>query len=219
MVPESSHQLLGMPLMMTLHIRPGACMLLPLILLACSAPRPVPSERLQPPRDRLLVIRDTSDETQAVIWQSPSSLDWALLDQALVQGRESGPVVLAARRARDCDKEQIECFRRCWKRKPPSPIERGGPSHYSHCQNTCREAYEDCLKLKELHAVEFTAMDEAIDWLKRHRQELLVGTIVTAAGATFIVVSAGAGVLVLAPLVLMTQSGSTLEDAMCEGGT
>ncbi|OJT17496.1 hypothetical protein BO221_45025 [Archangium sp. Cb G35] len=63
--------------------------------------------------------------------------------------------------------------------------------------------------------MEFTAMDEAIDWLKRHRQEVLVGTIVTAAGATFIVVSAGAGVLVLAPLVLMTQSESTPEGAVC----
>ncbi|ATB40663.1 hypothetical protein CYFUS_006114 [Cystobacter fuscus] len=58
-------------------------------------------------------------------------------------------------------------------------------------------------------------MDEAIDWLKRHRQELLVGTIVTAAGVTFIVISAGAGVVVLAPLVLMTQSGSTLDAVTC----
>ena len=188
-----------------------------LILLACSGPRPVPSDHFQPPQDRLLVIRDTSDEAQAVTWQTASELDRTLLDQALVRARASGPVVLTARRARDCDKEQIECFRRCWKRKPPSPIERGSPSHYSHCQNTCREAYEDCLKLKELHALEFTAMDEAIDWLKRHRQELLVGTIVTAAGATFIVVSAGAGVLVLAPLVLMTQSGNAREGAVWGG--
>lgn len=204
--------------MLPLRIRPGACVLLPLILLACSGPRPIPSDPIQPAhQDRLLVIRDTSDETQSVTWQSPSELDRALLDQALVQSRESGPVVLAARRARDCDKEQIECFRRCWKRKPPSPIERGGPSHYSYCQNTCREAYEDCLKQKELQALEFTAMDEAIDWMKRHRQELLVGTIITAAGVTFIVVSAGAGVVVLAPLVLMTQSGSALEGAVCEG--
>lgn len=201
--------------MMPLHMRAGACMLLPLILLACSTPRSVPSERLVPPQDRLLVIRDTSDEAQAVTWQEASDFDRALLAQALVRARESGPIALTARRARDCDKEQIACFRRCWKRKPPDLIERGSPGHYSYCQNTCREAYEDCLKLKELHAMEFTAMDEAIDWLKRHRQELLVGTIVTAAGATFIVVSAGAGVLVLAPLVLMTQSESALEGAVC----
>jgi hypothetical protein len=61
-------------------------------------------------------------------------------------------------------------------------------------------------------------MDDAIDWLKRHRQELLVGTLITAAGVTFIVVSAGAGVLVLAPLVLVAQSESTLEGAVWGGG-
>ncbi len=150
-------------------------------------------------------------------WRTASEFDQALLDQALVRARESGPVVLTARHVRDCDKEQIECFRRCWKKKPPSPIERGSPSHYSHCQNTCREAYMDCLKLKELHALEFTAMDEALGWMKRYRQQLLVGTIITVAGATFIVISAGAGALVLAPLVLITQSGSALESAVCGG--
>ncbi len=198
------------------RIRPSACLPLFLLLLACNSARPLPSERIQPPQDRLLVIRDTSDETQAVTWQTASELDQALRDEALVRARQSGPVVLTARRVRDCDKEQIECFRRCWKRKPPSPIERGGPSHYAHCQNTCREAYMDCLKLNELHALEFKAMNDAIDWLKRHRQELLVGTIVIAAGVTFVVISAGAGVLVLAPLVLMTQSESTLENPMSE---
>jgi hypothetical protein len=206
-----------MPLMMPLHIGPGACMLLPLVLLACSGPRPVPTDHFHPPEGRLLVIRDTVDETQAVTWRTASELDWAQLDQALVRTRESGAVVLTARRARDCDQEQIECFRRCWKRRPPAPIERGSPSHYSHCQNTCRDAYMDCLKLNALKALEFTAMNDAIDWLKRHRQELLVGTVVAVAGATFIVISAGAGILVLAPLVLVTESESARQGATCEG--
>ena len=208
---------LGTLSMMYLRIRSGACLFLSL-LLACSGSRPVPSEHFQSLQDRILIIRDTSDEAQVVSWRAASEFDQALLDRALVRARESGPMVLTARRARDCDKEQIECFRGCWKRRPPSPIERGGPSHYSHCQNTCRESYEDCLKLKEPHALSFTAMDEATDWLKRHRQEVLVGTLVTAAGVTFIVISAGAGVLVLAPLVFMTQSESALlEGAVCGG--
>jgi hypothetical protein len=203
--------------MMPLRIRLGACMLLPLILLACSTPRPVPSERFQPPQDRLLVIRDIADEAQAVTWQTASELDRTLLDQALVRARESGSMVLTARCPRDCDKEQIECFRRCWKRKPPYPYKRGGHDHHAFCENTCREAYDDCLKLNQLHALEFTVMDDALDWLKRHHQQILVGTLVTVAGVTFIAISAGAGVLVLAPLVLMTQSGSPLDSEVCEG--
>ncbi|MBN1210441.1 MAG: hypothetical protein JXB05_36645 [Myxococcaceae bacterium] len=54
---------------------------------------------------------------------------------------------------------------------------------------------------------EFTALDGALDWLKHHRESILVGSVVVIAGVVFIVVSAGAGVLVLAPAVLLTASG------------
>jgi hypothetical protein len=204
---------------MSIRFRPGAGLPLLLVVLACSGVRPpVPTERFQTPQGQFLVIRDTLDEAQAVTWLSASEFDRSLLDQALVRSRDSGPVVLAARRARDCDKEQIECFRRCWKRKPPYPSERGDPGHYAHCQETCLRAYEDCLARNKLLAQEFSVMDDAIDWLKRHHREVLVGTLITAAGVTFIVVSAGAGALVLAPLVLVADAGSALEGAVCEGG-
>jgi len=48
--------------------------------------------------------------------------------------------------------------------------------------------------------VQFMGMNDAIDWLKRHRKELLVGTVIVAAGVALVVVSSGAGVVVLAPL-------------------
>jgi len=48
-----------------------------------------------------------------------------------------------------------------------------------------------------------TAADDAIEWLKRNRKELLVGTIVIIAGVAFVTLSAGAGVVVLAPVVLV----------------
>jgi hypothetical protein len=49
----------------------------------------------------------------------------------------------------------------------------------------------------------------AIEWLKEHRTELLVGTVVVIAGVVFVVASAGTGLLVLAPLALMASAGST----------
>jgi hypothetical protein len=60
-----------------------------------------------------------------------------------------------------------------------------------------------CLKRKELHLREFPTMDRAMDWLRRHKKEILIGTIVVVAGATFIVVTGGAGALVLVPLAAM----------------
>jgi hypothetical protein len=68
--------------------------------------------------------------------------------------------------------------------------------------------YTDCVKAQGARPQEFTSVDSAADWLKRHRRSVLAGTLVVIAGAVFVVVSAGAGLVVLAPVVLMTSTGS-----------
>jgi hypothetical protein len=62
----------------------------------------------------------------------------------------------------------------------------------------------DCLKLQRLEALSFPAIDRVADWLGRHQQEVMVGTTVVAAGVAFVVISAGAGLIVLAPVALLT---------------
>src|SRR5262245_60059446 len=86
---------------------------------------------------------------------------------------------------RDCDKEHIECFRRCWNTQPPYPITRGDKGHDKYCTRTCREAYMECLKDIEAQPLAFPDMVKAKDWLKRHEKEVLVGSIVLVAGAAF----------------------------------
>jgi hypothetical protein len=61
------------------------------------------------------------------------------------------------------------------------------------------------LELERLRPQEFTAVDGAIDWLKRHRTTVLAGSIIVIAGVAFVVISAGAGLIVLAPVVLVTS--------------
>ncbi|MBN9682231.1 hypothetical protein JYJ93_07330 [Corallococcus sp. NCSPR001] len=46
------------------------------------------------------------------------------------------------------------------------------------------------------------------DWASRHRESLLVGSVIIIAGVAFVVVSAGVGMLVLAPALLMTAHDS-----------
>lgn len=67
------------------------------------------------------------------------------------------------------------------------------------------QPYLDCKELQERRPQEFSAVDEAVDWLKRHRETTLVGTVVVIAGVAFVTVSAGAGILVLAPAVLLAS--------------
>lgn len=106
------------------------------------------------------------------------------------------------------------------KRKLPAPhnyIPRGHPRHDQICRDNCRPAYEDCVEAESARALRFSAVDGAVEWLKEYRTELLVGTVVVIAGVVFVVVSAGAGLLVLAPLAMMASADST-GVVLCGGG-
>jgi hypothetical protein len=74
------------------------------------------------------------------------------------------------------------------------------------------------LDLQGFQPQEFTAIDTAVDWLKRHRTEVLVGSIIVIAGVVFVVVSMGAGLIVLAPVVLVASPGVASEP-WTAGGT
>ncbi|WP_255203994.1 hypothetical protein [Myxococcus sp. AM011] len=80
------------------------------------------------------------------------------------------------------------------------------------CPSNCMEALIECKKGRgewaEQYAAEFDAIDPAIEWIKRHRTEFVVGAVVVIAGVAFAVVVAGSGgaALVLAPLLVMAES-------------
>ncbi|MCP3140620.1 hypothetical protein [Pyxidicoccus xibeiensis] len=92
------------------------------------------------------------------------------------------------------------------KRRLPSylnHVKRGDGSKNGYCAGECLSQYQDCLKLQQTRALEFNGTNEAVDWLKQHRTELLVGTVIVIAGVAFVTLSAGAGLVVLAPVVLV----------------
>ncbi|WNG63072.1 hypothetical protein F0U59_43380 [Archangium gephyra] len=55
------------------------------------------------------------------------------------------------------------------------------------------DAFVECTKGRgewaEAYAAEFDAIEPAIDWLKNHRTELVVGSVVVIAGVTFAVMA------------------------------
>jgi hypothetical protein len=48
----------------------------------------------------------------------------------------------------------------------------------------------------------FTTMDSALDWLRKHKTELVIGAVVVIAGATFVIATGGTGALLLVPVAL-----------------
>lgn len=82
------------------------------------------------------------------------------------------------------------------------------------CQESCMALADMCRRgmgeWAEEYAAEFDAIDPAVDWIKKHREEILVGTVIVIAGVAFaaaVAASAG-GALVLVPLVLLVEDTS-----------
>ncbi|MFY0524708.1 hypothetical protein ACN28I_16615 [Archangium gephyra] len=161
----------------------------------------------------VLLIEETPDAQTTHSWQRVE--DFGLSHSRHLSGgnRPSGSIILAATRLRDCHAEFNDCQDNCLKR-PLAPgyehVKHGSGAHSRICRDGCWQAYRDCEDLQDLRGRqthEFTATDNAIEWLKHNRKTVLVGSVVVIAGVVFVVASAGAGVLVLAPAVLWTSAG------------
>jgi hypothetical protein len=164
--------------------------------------RSVQSEQPEDIKRFVLVISEFQGGDTAHVWLPESELNWLTLGESRASTRHAGRIEFASRRQRDCDQEQIDCFKRCWEQDPPEGYRRHKREHYAYCQEECLRGYMECLKATRQYPLEFRGMNEAIDWLKRHRREIAVGGIIVAAGVAFVVVSAAGGVLILAPVVL-----------------
>lgn len=107
----------------------------------------------------------------------------------------------------DCAAEQIRCFDRCWNRAPPlTSIKRGSGKHHEYCTEECRKEYMECVEEQEQLERErkrdrhFSNIDVALEWLRNHKTEVAVGTVVVVAGVAFVIATGGSGALILAPL-------------------
>lgn len=122
---------------------------------------------------------------------------------------------------RNCDEELKKCLSQCmggnlggnWEHLFHPPGRKLGGKH-AECRRRCWPLYDDCHKQNAedaAKAMEFSSIDKAIDWLKRHRKEVLVGAVVVIAGVAFVVVTGGSGGLVLAPALLFVSSDAQPE--------
>jgi len=121
-----------------------------------------------------------------------------------------------------CEGRRIQCEQDCltssrpflvdWRKCTDTKAQPWRMARYWWCPRNCREAKEDCTKRRGRWYAEYSpnfhAIGPALDWLKEHRTELLVGTVVVIAGVAFavVVVGSGGGALVLAPLVVLAEN-------------
>jgi hypothetical protein len=209
---------------------------LSLLLVSCAATRPLMAAR-EPtgPRDLgrfVLVVQETPGGRVTHAWKPLEDVDLETYPAPLRKARLGGPL---KRTSGPMSDEQIgdacfEVWERCMRRCKASPL----PPHAEHyiashkdvraaleayCTDACRKESDDCrrrLKRQAEEALEFRAIDEAVDWLKRHKEELTVGASVIIMGVVFYVVLSSGGVLILAPALLLASPEGSSESHVAE---
>ncbi|CAM3338608.1 hypothetical protein G4177_21985 [Corallococcus sp. ZKHCc1 1396] len=178
---------------------------------AAVAPAPEELPRL------VLLLREAPDGSFTQEWRPAQASELARYVQA-EQGRR---IVRTARSVRDCDAENRECIRECMSRPLSSDFSHvtsrgglGGKERY--CRGRCQQPYRDCVELERLRPQELSSTEAASDWARRNQRSILVGSVVMIAGVVFVVVSAGAGLIVLAPALLLTESFVSPEQQLVE---
>ncbi|MFE8597246.1 hypothetical protein [Archangium violaceum] len=160
----------------------------------------------------VLIIQESSDGRASHAWQLLSDFELSGYSEFTSQDRLDAPVLRASFN-RDCEAERDRCEKMCKASlKGRNWTHASDRSKKAMCSERCLPAYTDCCKLRELAEagklrVSFPAIGSAVDWLKQHHRELLVGAVVVIAGVAFVVVGSGGGALVLAPFVLLAAAG------------
>ncbi|WP_235216716.1 hypothetical protein [Archangium violaceum] len=217
-------------------LRKLAASSLGLLLVSCTVTKPVTTARSPTgPHDLgrfVLVLQETPDGRVTHDWRPLGDFD---LKQYQYQSETVGigSVIKRTSAPKNDDLIDSACFEvweHCMARCNESPL----PPHAEHyiasyrstraalkayCTDECRKESDNCrrrLKRQAAEVLEFRATGEAVDWLKRHKEEIAVGATVIITGVVFYVVMSSGGILILAPAFLLTSPNAPAAPHLAE---
>lgn len=198
------------------------------IFTSCSSTRHVATD-LEPPRylaRYALIVEEARDGQVAHAWKPIEALDLTDFQYSQRTPRPPRGIVRASTdRSAYCEARRQQCEASCLASSRPVPVGHlrypayRGPWSANKgwwCEQSCIKLAEMCLRGRgewaEDFVAEFDSVDRAVDWIKNHREELLVGTVIVIAGVAFAVAVAASagGALILVPLVLVVDNSSGL---------
>lgn len=197
-----------------------ACMLVSCSATRHSAEGPTDAQDLA---KYALVFEQQSDGEVTHAWIPLQGIDLTKLQHALSKRSVRRNIVRVSSAGLNayCDGRHDQCVRDCLNSSRPFVI---GHRKYMDtqaqpwriarswwCPSNCMEAAIECKRGRGVwadeYAAEFDEIDPAIDWIKRHRTELVVGAVVVIAGVAFavMVVGSGGAALVLVPVLVIAE--------------
>jgi hypothetical protein len=204
---------------------------LTLVFLSCSVTRHTAAGPTGPQdlARYALVVEETPDGQVTHTWKPVEGFDLKNFQYHLSAMKpHQGIVRVSTGRKSYCEGRREQCEDDCLASSRPLPVGHlqyptyRGPWRANKgwwCQESCLKLEDMCARgmgeWAEAYAAEFDAIDPAVDWIKSHRKEILVGTVIVIAGVAFaaaVAVSAG-GALILVPAVLLLEDSSGLAPA------
>lgn len=199
---------------------------LAIVFASCSATRPSVAG---PTGSRdlaryVLVVDETTDGQASHTWKSVENVDLKNFHYNPSAMRAHRSIVRVSTSLRSyCAGRREQCETDCLASSRPIPVGHlqyptyRGPWRVNKgwwCQEACMKLEDMCNRgmgeWSEDYAAEFDAIDPAVDWIKKHRQQLLAGTVIVIAGVAFMVAVAASagGALILVPVVLLVEDAS-----------
>ncbi|WP_239576302.1 hypothetical protein [Archangium primigenium] len=173
-----------------------------------------------------LIIKPRADGQVTHEWLPLEAFDMATLQPAMSRAMAHRDIVRVSTSdsalEEYCEGRRLQCEQDCltssrpflvdWRKNTDTKARPWRVARYAWCPSNCLDAKVDCTRRRgqwnEEYSPSFQAIAPAIHWLKEHRTELLVGTVVVIAGVAFtvVVVGSGGGALALAPLVVFAEN-------------
>jgi len=188
-----------------------------LLLGSCSATRPMvagPSGSQDLSR-YVLIIENTADGQATHAWKPAKDFDLTEHRNLASVRADEGRIVRVSLDAAECERQYDICVPECQASTRIHQVDKYiydtkqyGPwrtGKWSYCRTACMRQLANCLGEAGREPVKFEALDTAVDWLKRHQDELVLGTVVVIAGVAFYVAVCSGGIVLLAPVLLFAE--------------
>jgi hypothetical protein len=198
---------------------------LSLHLASCSAARPMfagpsgPQELVR----YVLMIEERRDGQATYSWKPLKDFDLTNHQYQMSMISADRRIVRASRSSEEyCRGRRKQCEEDCFASSRPIQVghliypRHRGPWRINKswwCPEACGILEDMCKRgmgdWAEAPVAEFTEIGPAVDWVRNHREEILVGSMVVIAGVAFVAVMAsGGGALLLVPLLVLAENTS-----------
>ncbi len=163
----------------------------------------------------VLVIGNTADGQATHAWKLAKDFELTEYRNLASVRADEGQIIQVSLATTECERQYDICVPECQASTRIHQVDKYiydtrqyGPwrtGKWLYCRTACMKQLANCLGEAGREPVKFEVIDTAVDWLKRHQDELALGAVVVIAGVAFYVAVCSGSIVLLAPVLLFAE--------------